>query len=207
VRTPLLNGRADVLHQFGDRATTQFAATVDGALLMTKDGASLAARELNDAAVVVSVNGGAPEQKFEVLVDEVVRGTVRAGGEVALFMQPYQQYDIRLRPTGAQIASFDTSPKSVTLYPGNVAGLNWKVTPLFVLFGRAIGPDRRPIAEAEINGSFGLGRTDANGYFQVETREGDRLAFSSGAGRQCHVTVARASQLNGYVSAGDLMCQ
>jgi hypothetical protein len=206
-RTPLVNARADLLHQFGDLATTQYAATLESGIVMSGHGVGMSGREMNDSAVEVSAGGIEPGQRFELLVDEVARGTVGAGRTTRVFLQPYRSYDIRLRPLGAQAASFDTAARQVTLYPGSVAALHWDVTPLFVLFGQAVDGLGRPVANAEIKGSFGIGRSDGEGYFQVETRSGDMLGFEPASAPGCTVTVGKARQRDGYVSGGKVQCR
>ncbi len=206
-RTPLVNARADLLHQFGDLATTQYAATLESGFVLSGHGVGMSGREMNDSAVEVSAGGIEPGQRFELLVDEVARGTVGAGRTTRVFLQPYRSYDIRLRPLGAQAASFDTAARQVTLYPGSVATLHWDVTPLFVLFGQAVDGLGRPVANAEIKGSFGIGRSDGEGYFQVETRSGDMLGFEPASAPGCTVTVGKARQRDGYVSGGKVQCR
>ena len=206
-RTPLVNARADLLHQFGDLATTQYAATLESGFVMSGHGVGMSGREMNDSAVEVSADGIEPGQRFELLVDEVARGTVGAGRTTRVFLQPYRTYHIRLRPLGAQAASFDTAARQVTLYPGSVAALHWDVTPLFVLFGQAVDGLGRPVANAEIKGAFGIGRSDGEGYFQIETRSGDVLGFEPASAPACAVTVGKARQRDGYVSGGKVQCR
>ena len=206
-RTPLVNARADLLHQFGDLATTQSAATLESGFVMSGHGVGMSGREMNDSAVEVSADGIEPGQRFELLVDEVARGTVGAGRTTRVFLQPYRTYHIRLRPLGAQAASFDTAARQVTLYPGSVATLHWDVTPLFVLFGQAVDGLGRPVANAEIKGAFGIGRSDGEGYFQIETRSGDVLGFEPASAPACAVTVGKARQRDGYVSGGKVQCR
>jgi hypothetical protein len=95
----------------------------------------------------------------------------------------------------------------VTLYPGSVAALHWDVTPLFVLFGQAVDGLGRPVANAEIKGAFGIGRSDGEGYFQIETRSGDVLGFEPASAPACAVTVGKARQRDGYVSGGKVQCR
>ena len=172
---------------------------------MSGHGAAVSGREMNDSAIAVSVDGGDDGQSFEVLVDEIGRAKVTGDGRATIFLQPYRSYDIRLRPLGAEAASFDTAERKVTLYPGSVAALRWDVTPLFVLFGRAVDDGGRPVALADIKGSFGVGQSDKDGYFQIETRSGDVLQFVSRAG-ECKVGIGPARQRDGYVSAGEVQC-
>ena len=206
IRSPIFDARADVLQHFGSDGFTQFAAAMNGGIAVSQAGISVAGGEINDAAMTVSVSGGNSAQRFEVLVNEVVRGTVSNGGRLVLFLPPYLTYDVRVRPYNSQIASFDTAPKKVTLYPGNVAALNWKITPLFILFGRAIDIAGNPVALADISGSYGVAQTDAEGYFQIETKAEDSLHFIDQKGRRC-MTVARPKPaVDNVVSGGDMVC-
>jgi hypothetical protein len=206
-RTPLVNARADLLQQFGDQGTRQYAATLDGGFALGKSGITVAGKEMNDTAVVVSVRGSDDDQAFDVLVDEVPRGTISGGKKLALFLEPYKMYDVRLRPRGDGIASFDTAPKSVTLYPGNVTEVGWNVTPLFILFGRAVADNGKPIANADIAGPHGIGRTDGGGYFQVEANRNDELHLTQASGAPCTMRIAAQQVAKGLVSAGDVACR
>ena len=184
-RLPWLNARADVHRRLGEHGATQYSATVDGAIAFTGDHLAIAGQRLNDSALIVALDGGDPDQDFDIIVDEVVRGSVSGTGDAMLFLQPYGSYDVRIRPRDAQVASLDLAPRTVTVYPGNVAVLGWEITPLFILFGRAIGADGRPITNADVKGAFGIGRTDEQGYFQIETNRADRLKFSNQSGQAC----------------------
>jgi hypothetical protein len=132
---------------------------------------------------------------------------VADGQRLAFFLQPYQSYDVRLRPRGGLLANFDTAPRRVTLFPGNVARLDWKFRPLFIMFGRAVGLDGKPLVRTEISGGHGLGQSDENGYFQIETSNGDELKFSGGGGSPCMIAVGQARPDNGYFRAGDVLCR
>ena len=114
---------------------------------------------------------------------------------------------MRLRPRGGLIASFDTAPREITLYPGSVSGLEWRFKPLFILFGRAIDADGEPLADAAIDWPGGIGRTDREGYFQIETAGGHELRVSSPGGRTCAAVIPEARPVDGYFSAGDVMCR
>lgn len=206
-RTPLLNARADLLRQFGGHRTTQYAATLDGGIVLTKSGIGIAGREMNDTAVIISLAGSEAGQSFDLLVDEVARGSLASGERLALFLEPYKIYELRLRPRGSGISSFDAAPKSVTLYPGNVSRVEWKVTPLFILFGRAVDAQGKPIGGADISGAHGIGRTDDGGYFQIETNRDDQLYLTQASGASCTMAIGGAAASQGLVSAGDVACR
>lgn len=206
-RSDMANARVDLLRQFGDHQTTQYTATVEGGIALTGSGVGVAGRDMNDTAIIVSAGGGEAGQKFEVLVDEVARGAVTSGDRLMLFLKPYQAYNVRLRPRGAGIAAFDAAPRKVTLYPGNVSRLDWDITPLFILFGRAMDVDGKPLTDADISGAHGISRTDAEGYFQVETNGTDQLRIANRGGAGCVMVVPATHPVNGLVSGGDVICR
>ena len=205
VRSPIGNARADVLHNFGKNGgSTQVAASVNGGLVLTKGAFGIGGSQMSDAAVLVSVAGGEAGQDFEVLVDDVVRATVGSGASRLIFLPPYEAYDVRIRPRRAQMSSYDGASRKVTLYPGNVVKLDWNTTPLVVLFGRAIRADGMPVSNGDISGSHSIGRTDEDGYFQIEAKQGETIMVN---GQQdCRMAAPTKSPVNGYVSAGEITC-
>lgn len=205
MQSSALNSRVDVLHQFQHRNATQFAASFDTGIVVTQSAIGVAARDVNDTGVVISAYGAGAGQKFDVLIDEVIRGTVEDGGRLIVFLPPYRAYDVRVRSRGSQISEFDTMPRSITLYPGNVARLDWDVTPLFILYGRAVESNGTPLADVGINGSHGVSRTDKNGYFQIETNRDDRLRVGRRNASVCSILVTEKGT-DGFVSAGDQVC-
>ena len=207
LRSPLVNLRADALHQFGHgHSTTQYAATADAGIVLNNGGIAVGAREMDDSAVVVGVSGSQKGQAFDVLVDEVIRGEVSADRSLALFLVPYESYQVRLRPRDSQAASFQTAPREITVFPGNAASLHWEITPLVVLFGRVLDGDGKPIALADIRGLHGIARTDSEGYFQIEANRLDMLKLQSQSGVECSLSIPQTEARDGYVSVGDMMC-
>jgi hypothetical protein len=95
----------------------------------------------------------------------------------------------------------------VTLYPGNVAKIEWTVTPLVILFGRAIDANGRPIANANITGPYGVGLTNGEGYFQIEARVSDQLKLVDRTGASCSMTIAGTRPMKSYIVAGDVNCR
>ena len=78
---------------------------------------------------------------------------------------------------------------------------------LFILFGRAVAEDGKPIANADVSGSHGVARTDGDGYFQIETSRDERLGVSRKTGPVCMIPVGAAPPVDGFVSAGDQICR
>lgn len=207
VSSPIGNGRADFLHNFGSGGTTQFTANLNTGLAAGDGSVHVGGLQMDDSAIVVSLTGTDAGGIFDVIVDEVARGTVELGQNLALFLPAYRQYDVRLKPRHTQISNFETSSRIVTLYPGNVVKVEWKVTPLVILFGRAVDSSGKPIANASITGPHGVGLTDGEGYFQIEARPSDSLNVVSRTGAACSMGFAGATPSKGYVLAGEIVCR
>jgi outer membrane usher protein FimD/PapC len=208
VRSPLGNVRSDLLYEHGGGPRNlQFAGTVDGGIVVGGGRVGVAGREPGDSAAIVSVSGSGSGQTFDVLVDEVVRGTVSSGQSLALYLAPYATYEIRLRSREASVAGIDTAARKATLFPGTVAKLDWTVTPLVIVFGRAVDPVGRPIASADISGPHGIARTDEQGFFQIEAARQDRLTLVGRTGTKCTLGISGAASRDGYISAGDVICR
>lgn len=207
-RLPMINARADLLHQAADDgATTQYSATVDTGLVLGGGRLGVAARERNDAAIMVHVAGGDPQGYFDVLVDEVVRSTLRGGDRLPVFLEPFRHYEVRLRPVGGLIANVDPAQREVTLFPGSVVGLEWAAKSLFILFGRALDAQGLPLANADITWPNGVGRSDSDGYFQIEAGAGDEVRFSHKDGVVCAIGVRPERPASGYIAGGDMICR
>ena len=207
VRSTVGNGRADLLHNFGGGGTTQFTANLNTGLVAADDGIGVGGLQMDDAAIIVSLSGAEAGQLFDVLVDDMVRGTVESSKNLTLFLPAYKRYDVRLKPRRAGVSNYDTGPQAVTLYPGNVAGLEWNVTPLVILFGRAMDASGRPIANANVRGRYGVGSTDGNGYFQIEARASELLTLVDRTGAACSMTLAGTKPTQGYTVAGEVVCR
>jgi hypothetical protein len=197
--------KADLLHDFG--GPLQYGVSLEtGAAADPRDFA-VGGREVQESAIVVKVESGDPQMKYEVLVDEQPLGQISGGGELPLFLEPYRLYKVRLRPVGAASVWYDAETREVTLYPGTVKHLSWRVEPLATLFGRAVRPDGSPLSDASVQSRRGVGETDGNGYFQIDSTSGDTLLFTSADGTACRIGVGELRSHVSFVSMGKLVCQ
>lgn len=200
--------RGDVLHSFGGgRASTQYGFTVQSGMAATADNFGLGGRDLDQSAVIVAVKGETTDSTFEVFVDDVPRGQLRGGATLPIFLQPYRSYQVRLRPVESQPVSFDLAARKVTLYPGNVASLTWRVASLLTVFGQATLANGRPLANVTVQSRRGAGQTDGDGYFQVDVGTGDSLSFSLAQGGTCTVPVKAVRPRKAYVNLGKVACE
>jgi hypothetical protein len=201
------NLRADILHRLEGRGGTQYDIAFQSGLAVGPGAVALGARDMEQSALIVSVGGDAREAVFDVLVDEVVRGRVKAGRNLSLFVPGYRAYRVRLVPTAASAVSYDAAAREVTLYPGNVQALEWKADSYVTVFAQAVLPGGAPIANALVETAKGIAQTDSNGYFQVDVRQGDPITVLKGDAPMCQIQLPELRVRNDFASAGKAVCK
>lgn len=200
------NIRGDVLRNFEGSGGTQYGLTLQtGAAIDPRD-LVVGGRDINESALVVTVEGPA-DYPFEVLVNDQPRGRIVSGARLPLFLQPYHSYKVRLRPLNAAGVSYDSAARDVTLYPGNVQHLDWKIERMFTVFGQAVRADGRPLADATIQSRHGVGESDGSGYFQIDAGDGEALRFTDAGGSACEVRLADVKPVKDFASLGKVVCQ
>jgi hypothetical protein len=201
------SARAEVLHGLEGRGGSQYGLTFQTGLAMGADSLSLGARDLDQSAVIVALGGSARDAAFDILIDEVPRGRIGAGSRVPVFLEAYRSYRLRLRPVSAAPVNYDSEPKTVTLFPGNVEQLSWTAERLVTIFGQAVSADGEPLANAAITLSRGIGQTDDNGYFQVDAAANDVLEFNISEDRTCKVPLAGIKTDGDFARLGKVVCR
>lgn len=159
---------------------------------------------LNTAAIVIDP-GSTRDAFLEISADGQPQFIARGGRKAALTLPPYHQYRIRMKDTGMALTQFDDQSREVTLYPGHVVNLDWKVETINVLIGRITMPDGEPARHARLEGVEGMAMTDEDGFVQTEIR-GDvrelKVRLTSG---EC-VTPLPAAAADNVIRAMKLVC-
>lgn len=206
VYSRLGNVRGDVEHNFSGPGGTQYGVTVQTGLAMERSDVVVGGRDIDESGVVIAVDGAAGSD-FEVVVNDTPRGRVRSGGRLPLFLAPYHSYKVRLQPLDAAGVSYDSDAREVTLYPGNVQHLDWRVERMFTIFGQAVDAGGRALGDAMIQSPHGVGQSDSNGYFQIDAGNGETIRFTGGAGLSCEVRLGELKPVNDFASIGKVLCR
>ena len=202
------NARLDVIHDIEGDQRTQYGLTLQTGAVVERDDAVLGGRDLAESALVVSIDDKDKDAaKFEVLIDGQARATIKAGERLPIFLQPYRAYSVRLRPLNGASVWYDSEEREFTLYPGNVQHVSWHVEHLLTIFGRAVRPGGQPVANALITSRRGLGESNSDGYFEIETSANDVLAFNGGGGLSCKVKIGELGSKVDYAPVGKVVCQ
>ena len=196
----------DVVQQVGGAGRTQFSLTGQTSVVASRGEVAIGGRDQSDSMIAVHLRDAPPDALFEVLVNETPRMHVKGGETRFIAVPPYRQYGIRLRPVSSGLVRFDTSIRRVSVYPGNVAALTWSVDSVVAMFGQMVWPDGLPVADADIVARDAVARTDARGYFQIETSRNADLSIRTPDGRACQAMINAPETTAAYIPLGMVRC-
>lgn len=201
------SARGDLLHPLGGKGGLQYGLTVQSGAAVNGNALAVGGRDIGESALVVSLDGERGRSAFEVLVNGQPRGRIAAGQSLPIFLPPYREYKVRIRPVGSASVDYDTGAREITLYPGNVERMIWIARSFFTAFGQALRPDGRPVANAAVQSPSGIGETDDHGYFQIDVAAGDTLSFDSAATGSCQAAVGTPKTRKDLVALGKVVCR
>jgi len=205
--SPVGNARLDLVHNFEGARSTQYDLGFQSGLALSPGSVTLGARQTDQSAIVVSVDGDAAGAGFRVLVDDMPRGEVRVGERLPLFVPAYRTYHVRLLPIDAAAVEFDSGSREVTLYPGNVQSLEWKAESYFTLVAQAVSASGAPIADALVQTRRNVAETDEHGYFQIDLRHGEPVRIARDGGGTCTVRLPELVVRQDFASVGKVSCE
>ena len=128
----------------------------------------------------------------DVFVNGQNMGAVQANSVSAIYLAPYQSYNVTISPTGIKQYGFDAIPKPVTLYNGNVQYLNWTLTRQYVVFAKIVNAEGKAFSNILLLtkriDDFNV--TDNLGYIQASIDADQKtLRFEEINGAICTVTL------------------
>ena len=210
-RGPMGYASASLVQRFaGSGNATQYAMTLQTSIAAGLGGGHdvlrVGTHDQNDSVITVGIHGSARDTRFQVMVDDAARGQIRPGEHLTLAVTPYRRYRVRILPVGGDLVAFDAQTRSVDVYPGTVAGLEWKANTVLAMFGHLVRADGSPVADADITTDGAVAATDHRGYFQLQA-SGDAEITARGAdGQACRAKLGAARSTNGYTALGDVKC-
>lgn len=204
---PVGNVRADLLHNLERDRTTQYDVAFQSGVAIGAGGAELGGRNLEQSALIITLDGDAKDGIFNVLVNDVPKARAQVGKRLLLFLPPYRTYDVRLVPVAATAVDYDTAARKITLYPGNVQSLAWHAQSYFTIFGQAVSARGDPIGDALVQSAKSIAQSDSNGYFQLDVRRGDSITVAKGDRPSCRIHVGNVPVKDDFASVGKVVCE
>jgi Mat/Ecp fimbriae outer membrane usher protein len=199
---------ASLVHRTGATGSaSQYALSAQTSLAAGGGIFHIGARDQNESVINVGVHGSAHVARFQILVDDEPRGEVVSGGRLSLALTPYRRYRVRIHPIGRELVSFDAQARTVDVYPGTVAVLDWKADTVLAMFGRLVWPDGSPVANADIVTDGAIAATDQRGYFQLQAAGNAEITAHMADGRTCRARLDAKPSQNEYSAIGDVPCR
>lgn len=195
-----------VRSEYDSGSTTQFAAAFQTTVAAGAGSLQVAGRTTTESMLIASVAGSREHDRFELLVDEQIVGTIEGVESLTVPLPAYRAYQVRIRPVGKDLVSYDSSSREVGLYPGSVTRLSWTAAPLTIKFGRLVDPDGRPIAGAAMTSKGVWSQTDDEGYFQLEIPEGEIVHVTLRDGATFAIELPPVSAGKMLADIGQMVC-
>lgn len=148
----------------------------------------------NASSAIVIETEGDVKGKMKIYVNNSVQDDVTIGGQQTLYLMPFHTYSIHLEPEQKGLLDYENADKKVTLYPGNVVKLNWKINKFYVVAAKIILEDGAPLSDAILQESRVQATTDAKGRIQAELSNPDKLTFTLENGGSCLVTLPKIEE-------------
>lgn len=190
----------------GGETQNQFSLGLHTSIAAGSGMMSVGGHTTTQSMIVARVNGARPSDRFQVLVDEQVMGTILGNSPLALPLASYRLYNVRIRPVGGDLLSYDSGTRSAGLYPGTVTKLEWTAAPIAIQFGRLVAPDGSPIRNAAVTGKSLWSETDEQGFFQIEAPLAAELTVTTNDGRAFVVVLPRGDIESNVVRLGAIAC-
>ena len=190
----------------GEESTTYsggFATTIIG----DAEGIAMGGREINQSAVIVELDSEKYDTNFNILVDNSKRNYVKPGTVSVVNLKPFETYRIKVQDIGKELLSYEQKEEQVTLYPGNVKRIKWRVSKIDVVFGRIMDSHGSPLKNALIEGVEGLAVTDEFGIFQAELKQGVKQLHAKTLTQKCEIVVPEYTTVNQIARLGTLTCR
>lgn len=189
------------------QAGTRVALNASTGFVSNMEKIAWGGQNLNQSAVLIDVQGDVDHAEFDVYVNDFKQGYVKMGSPGALQLAPFQQYNVRIKPSGSEFIGYEDKVQQATLYPGNVVALEWQANQIIIGFGQLINSRGQAIVNAVLDGAEGQVTTDSNGIFQLEAKSDQRVLQASYDGLQCTAVLPEKTLMqNGVHSFGQLIC-
>ena len=129
---------------------------------------------------------------YQVYVDQNTMSGGFANHTDLVSVSPYMPHEISIVQTGQGIYKYDTAPKEVNLYEGNVQALNWTLAKQYILFAQVVDAHKHSLGNLLLEGVGEFNQTGQDGYFQANITDNTKtLNFRSIQNKTCAVNLPK----------------
>lgn len=159
------------------------------------------------AGLLATFSGNATGAQIDIFVNDSFRGTGAVGETLAIGLEPYKTYKVNISPNDPEsMFEYDSRPRYITVYPGNMQHQNYEIGQALLLFGRIITPDNAPMSQVKITGGKYPIYTDEFGFFEAETNGKEQYTATTPEGQSCQVELPPLSFDKQFYNIGDAIC-
>lgn len=179
------------------RANNRYTANVSSSLVYADGSFGVGYSARKNTGVIVNIISPQPGQT-DIMNQRTRIATVSNNYSTPIFLSPYQTYNLTINPLGAAAQfDYDTAPKNITLYRGNVQHLEWELTLTHILFAEIVDQNGNPIPNLLLKQKDKYNTTDDFGYIQSEIKENTKqLSFISLKGKTCRIPIPKDAKVD-----------
>lgn len=161
----------------------------------------------NDAALIAKVIGPPSDAEFDVVLNGQTYAKMKANSTAVVGVSPFKTYKVLIRPAEeSDLVSYDSKEDMITFFPGNVVSESWYAYPVFIITGRLLDKQSRPIEYERIRGIKEYTITENGGIFQAEINGSEELYIDS-AKHKCRINLKVETPPEYFLDVGDVICE
>ncbi|CAN0485178.1 unnamed protein product, partial [Hapterophycus canaliculatus] len=153
-------------------------------------GASLGGSDFAQSGLIVDVSGEPAGESFDVLVNNARVATAKIGNPQFIGLQPFENYNVKLRPNTVMGNGIDKANHTLTLFPGNVGRISLLARRQVLLIAMVVDESGRAIKNALVKSSSNTLIIDDSGILQAEVHDNELLKVRRKDGAECVITVS-----------------
>ncbi len=197
--------RGSVQQSSGEREALSYGGNFSFGAAQGGGEVFIGGERLDKSAIAISTKGDA-KGKMRVFINGSEYSGVNIGGSQVVYLSPFQTYSVQLKPEGDGMFDYDGNVRKVTLYPGNVARMEWNVNRYYVIAAKIVDANGAALANAKLQNSKAGITTDEKGNLQAELAGKHDIEFRSGD-IICKVKLPDTADDNGIIIYPDaLVC-
>lgn len=176
--------------------TNRYTANLSSSIVYADGAFGVGYASTHNTGIIVNIES--PESgQTNIMNERETLATVANNTTTPIFLPPYRTYNITINPLGSTTQyAFDTQPKSITLYRGNIQHLEWTLERSHIVFAEITDAHGNPLPALLLRQKGKYNTTDDFGYIQSDILEDtSTLNFVDAKGKTCTVTIPKTAKV------------
>ncbi|MBX2885298.1 MAG: TcfC E-set like domain-containing protein [Granulosicoccus sp.] len=169
-------------------------------------GFALGGTDFSQAGVIVDVQGQPAGSRFDIIVNDIKASTGQIGERQFIGLQPFESYEVRLRPQTVLSNGLDQETFEFTLFPGGVQRIELLAKQKVLLIATLVNQFGEVIENALIDYETNPILIEEGGFFQGEVTPGEKLLVKPSVGPECVFIVPEANGEEVLVMDEPILC-